>query len=258
MIPLSVVIITKNAERHLARVLAAVAWCDDIVVVDSGSADQTLAIAQAQAVRVVHQEWLGFGAQKRAAVAVAKHDWILSLDADEILPANGEAIIRSLDLSDAQRCWRLPRITWVGNRACRHGIFANDAPIRLFNRTTTNFTVVAVHESVLPTRQVLTLPVALDHHSFADCAELFERMARYSRPKAHRIRGTGRRHGAIILAARAGWAFAKTYVFKGGFRDGAPGLCACLSAAADAVVGHADAVVGSPASPSGHISDRRS
>ena len=240
MIPISVVIITKNAERHLERVLAAVAWCDEVIVLDSGSTDRTLTIAQTHDARVAHQTWLGFGAQKRAAVALARYDWILSLDADEILPATAEAAVRGLDLSDSERCWRIPRITWVGKRACRYGIFAHDAPIRLFNRTATNFTAVAVHEAVTPTRVVLTLPCALDHHSFADCGELFERMARYSRPKAERLRAQQRGHGAAVLLARAGWAFLKTYVLKRGFRDGAPGLCACLSAAADAVVGHAD------------------
>ena len=241
MTRISAVLITKDAERHLAQVLAALAWCDEIIVLDSGSTDQTCAIASAAGAQVAHQAWLGFGAQKQAAIANARNDWILAIDADEILPASGAREIQALDLGDAQRCWRLPRTTWVGKRACRYGIFAGDAPIRLFNRTVTNFTPVAVHEAVTPTAHVLTLATALDHHSFADCAELFERMARYARPKAASLRGRGIRSGSLLLLARAGWAFVRAYLLKGGFRDGVPGLCASLSAAADAVVGRADA-----------------
>jgi glycosyltransferase involved in cell wall biosynthesis len=81
--PLSVVLITKNAAAQLEKTLASVQWADEIVVVDSGSTDETVAIASAYKAKVIHQDWLGFGPQKQFAVQAASHDWVLCLDADE-------------------------------------------------------------------------------------------------------------------------------------------------------------------------------
>ena len=154
---ISAVVIVKDGERHLAAVLAALRGCAEIVVLDSGSTDRTVEIARAAGARVEHQAFLGYGAQKNRAVALASHDWILSLDADEILDATGQAALAGLDLSDPRRCWRVRRRTFVGARELRHG-HLNDAPVRLFNRTATRFSESIVHESVAPAGPVAVLP----------------------------------------------------------------------------------------------------
>jgi glycosyltransferase involved in cell wall biosynthesis len=230
---ISAVIIVKDGERRLAEVLAALAGCAEIVVLDSGSTDRTLDIARAAGARVHQQAWLGFGPQKNRAVELAAHDWILSLDADEVLDAPAQAGLARLDLSDPTRAWRLRRRTCVGARELRHG-HLNDAPIRLFNRTATRFTEAAVHESVPPRGPVATLPGAAMHYAFRDAADLVARGAAYARPKAERYRIDGRRASAPLLLARAASAFARSYVLKSGWLDGRLGVVSALSAALNA------------------------
>lgn len=225
-------IIVKDGERHLAEVLAALHGCAEVLVLDSGSRDRTLEIARAAGARVEHQDWLGYGPQKNRAADLARHDWILSIDADEILDAEAQAALAGLDLADPSRCWRLRRRTFVGARELRHG-HLNDAPVRLFNRTATRFSEVPIHESVPPRGPVATLPGALLHRSFRDAADLMARSAAYTRLKAEQYRAKGRRASAPGLLLRAGAAFAKSYLLKAGFLDGRLGMIAALSAAVD-------------------------
>lgn len=230
---ISAVIIVKDGERHLAEVLAALRGCAEVLVLDSGSADRTVEIARAAGARLEYQAFLGYGAQKNHAIALARHDWILSLDADEVLDAAGQAALVRLDLADASRCWRLRRRTFVGQRELRHG-HLNDAPVRLFNRTITRFSDSRVHESVPARGPVATLDGALAHYAFRDAADLVQRGAGYARLKAALYREQGRRAAAPALLGRAAAAFAKSYLLKAGFLDGGLGVVSALSAALNA------------------------
>jgi glycosyltransferase involved in cell wall biosynthesis len=231
---ISAVLITKNAERHLAEVLAALRGCAEIVIVDSGSHDRTQAIAEAAGARWHHQDWLGFGPQKNHAIALARHDWILALDADEVLDATAQAALADLDLADPARAWRLRRRTFVGGRELRWG-HLNDAPVRLFNRTRTRWSDAPVHESVTPAGPCAHLPGSIRHHAFADAADLFVRGGGYARAKAAVYRARGRRATAPLLLARAAAAFTRSYVLRLGALDGGLGVVSALSAAANAV-----------------------
>lgn len=230
---ISAVVIVKNGERHLAGVLAALAGCAEVVVLDSGSTDRSLAIARAAGARVEHQDFLGYGAQKNRAVALARHDWILSVDADEVLDAAAQAALAALDLGDPSRCWRLRRRTFIGASELRHG-HLNDAPVRLFNRSVTRFGESIVHESVEPRGPVSTLAGSLAHYAFVDAADLVGRGAAYARLKATGYREQGRSASAPGLLVRAAAAFTKSYVLKAGFLDGRLGVVSALSAAIDA------------------------
>lgn len=232
-IPISAVIIVKDGELHLARVLAALAPCAEILVLDSGSGDGTEAIARSAGARFERQPFLGFGPQKNKAVELAKHDWILSVDADEVLDDAARLALPNLDLADPQRAWRIRRRTFVGRRELRHG-HLNDAPVRLFNRTATRFNDVPVHESVAPPERVEILPGGLLHYSFRDAAELVARGAGYTRTKAAEYLAKGRRASAPWILARAAGAFAKSYLLKRGFLDGRLGVIVALSAALSA------------------------
>jgi len=233
---ISVVIIVKDGERHLAEVLASVRGFAEILVLDSGSTDRTLEIARAAGARIESQPFLGYGAQKNRAVALAKYDWILSLDADEVLDPTARAAVAALDLSDPSRCWRLRRRTFVGAYKLRHG-HLNDAPIRLFNRSVTRFSESLVHESVLPSgdRSPDILDGSILHYSFRDAADLVQRGAAYARLKAALYREQRRSVSAPILVLRAAAAFLKSYVLKAGFLDGRLGVVSAMSAAVDAV-----------------------
>lgn len=236
---ISAVIIVKNGERHLAEVLASLRGCAEIVVLDCGSTDQTVAIARAAGARVEHQDWLGYGAQKNRAITLATHDWILSVDADEVLDGAGQAALAQIDCDDTTRCWRIRRRTFIGKRELRHG-HLNDAPVRLFHRQVTRFSESVVHESVEPRGPVAVLAGSLAHYAFTDAADLVERGAGYARLKAARYREQGRSAGASVLVLRAMIAFTRSYVLKVGFLDGRLGVVSALSAALNATTAMAE------------------
>ena len=112
-LPISCVVITRDAADRLADTLESAAACAERLVVDSGSTDATVAIARDLGARVEHQPFLGFGPQKRRAVELATHDWILSLDADEALDDEAVRGLSTLDLSDPARCWAWRRRCWA-------------------------------------------------------------------------------------------------------------------------------------------------
>ena len=133
-LPISAVIITRDAAQGIAATLASISFCAERLVLDSGSTDATVEIARASGARVEAQPFLGYGPQKRRAVELAAHDWILSLDADEVLDDEAAAAIARLDLRDPRRCWSLRRRTFIGRREGRHGPWGGEQVLRLFNR----------------------------------------------------------------------------------------------------------------------------
>ena len=235
--PVSAVLIVLNGERLLDRVLSALSFCSEILILDSGSTDHTLEIAGRHRVRVEHQAFLGYGAQKCRAVELAKHDWVLVIDDDEVLDYEAAFAIQSLDYSDPTRAWRIRRRNYVGEREIRFGQWSPDYTLRLFNRATAQFNLHAVHESVETAGEVLTLPGALHHYSYTDLADVMTRAAIYSRAKATRYRFEGRRTWPGQLLLRALWGFVRSYILKLGFRDGTAGLVVALSVAVDSVLG---------------------
>ena len=111
---LTVTVITRNESAHIAAALQSVAWADEILVVDSGSTDGTVAIARQHATRVEVRDWPGYGAQKNYAAELASHDWILSLDADECLtPSLVQEIRGILGSAPPHFAYRTPRVTWL-------------------------------------------------------------------------------------------------------------------------------------------------
>lgn len=241
---ISAVLITLNAEAHLDRVLTALQGCAEIVILDSGSTDGTRAIAERHGARFEVHPFDGYGPQKRRAVALARHDWVLSIDADEVLAAD----LSSVDLTDPTRCYRVRRRNHIGTQEIRHGHWNPDWCVRLFNRTVHTFSDDAVHESVRPTGAVGTLPGSLLHYGYADLGEIMR--MKYHRLKAERYRREGRQVGGPLLAARALAAFTRSYVLKSGWRDGPAGVCVALSAAVNATFGLAMAQEGrAPARP---------
>ena len=237
-IPVSVVLITLDAQRRLEDVLRPLSVFDEIVILDSGSTDRTREIAEDFGVAWHEHSFDGYGPQKRRAVALARHDWILSVDADEVVtPETVEAIAaRDWPSENPRACWAIRRRPFVGDREIRHGHWVPDPVVRLFNRRVHNFSPAPVHESVHPTGPVRTLPGALLHYSYDDPAALFR--TDYHRLKAAEYRRTGRRTpGAVNLSIRAGWAFFHSLVLKRGVLDGPVGVVIALSAAVNAVLG---------------------
>jgi glycosyltransferase involved in cell wall biosynthesis len=235
---ISVVMIVKNGERHLDRVLSAVGFCDEILVLDSGSTDRTLEICAMHKVRVEHQAFLGYGPQKRRAVELAKHDWVLVIDDDEVLDYEGATTIQVLDLTDPTRAWQIRRRNYIGARELRYSHWSPDYTVRLFNRTQAQFSDSLIHESIRTSGgPLLTLQGSLHHYSYSDFSDVFIRCATYARAKAAHYREQGRRASSVQLVFRAIWGFLNSYIIKQGFRDGIAGVVVALSLALTSVLG---------------------
>jgi glycosyltransferase involved in cell wall biosynthesis len=234
--PISAVIITRDAAAHLAEVLAAVEFCGERLVLDSGSTDDTIAIARAAGARVEHQPFLGYGPQKCRAVALAAHDWILAVDADEVLDDEARAAMATLALTDPQASYAVRRRTFIGRREVRHGAWGNDLVVRLFNRTTAGFRPLPVHEAVESGSPPRRLPGTILHYSYPDSAAVLARAVVYARLKAAVMRRKGQRAGAWSLPARAVAVFAGSYFLRGGWRDGAAGFVVALARVIDSTL----------------------
>ena len=167
---LSVVLITKNAEALLEKCLQSCAFADEIVVVDSGSTDRTLAIASAYKAKVIHQTWLGFGPQKQFAVQQASHDWVLCLDADEWLSEKLRHEISNLLHNPALGAYRFARSNKFMGRFLKFGEGYPDYSLRLFDRRQARWSDDVVHEYVIANGEVGTLAGDLMHESGEDIA----------------------------------------------------------------------------------------
>jgi glycosyltransferase involved in cell wall biosynthesis len=236
-IPVSAVLITRDAEAHLDRVLAALTLCDEVVVLDSGSTDRTRDIARSRGCRWHQHPFSSFGEQKQRAVALARHHWVVSVDADEVLDDEATAGLAGIDwgATDLVACWRIRRRTFIGDREIRYGHWSTERPVRVFNRLVTGFTPAIVHESVPPTSDVRDLSGSLLHYSYADLSEVIH--LDYHRLKAIRYRVQHRRAGAALLAVRAAWAAMHSYVVRRGCLEGGAGVVIALAAAVNATMG---------------------
>ncbi len=245
-IRVSAVLITRDAERHLERVLEPLAVCAEIVVLDSGSVDRTREIASAHEARWHEHPFDGYGPQKRRAVALARNHWVLSIDGDEVLDRRGVEALRTIDWDgeDPQTCWEIRRRPFIGDREIRHGDWAPDFVVRVFNRQYHGFSGALVHESVTPTGSVRRLAGSLLHFTSVDLAGIFR--GDYYRLKAEMYRRQGRRAGGVVLAGRAVGVFLRGYLLRRGFLDGTAGLVVALAGAVNSTVGLAIASERSP------------
>lgn len=233
---ISAVIIVKNGAAYLEQVITPLRQCcAEILVLDSGSTDETCAIAKRCEARVEQQDFLGYGPQKRHAVSLAKNDWILSIDADEIIDAECVEYIRTLKLDNKREVFQIRRRNFIGDKEIRFGVWSPDWCLRLFNRQTTNFNEAMIHESVVSTGQVHKISGSIIHYSYRSPVDVFYRMSNYTRLKMNKYQQEGRRASAVVIAARAFWGFVRSYLFKQGYRDGALGIVVALSVAIDNV-----------------------
>jgi glycosyltransferase involved in cell wall biosynthesis len=223
-------LITLNEERDLPRCLKSVgALADEIIVVDSGSNDRTPQIAQEFGARVIAQDWLGYVSQKNFALSQAMYPWVLSLDADEeISPELAGAIARvkadpAADTPEAPNGYRFSRMVFYRGRWIRHGDWYPDRLVRLFRRAEARFAGGRVHEKLeLPGRHPI-LPGHLHHFTYDHEMDRAERCARYAALWAESAHEQGREAQAWSGPLHAAVRFARGYVLKGGFLDGAIG-----------------------------------
>lgn len=222
--PLSAVIITRNAASQLDDCLRSVRFADEIVVVDSGSGDGTVELARRGGARVLQKEWLGFGPQKQYAVGAAANDWVLCVDADErVSDALREEILAELK-APRGFVYAMPRCNRFLGRWLRHGEGYPDWSARLFHRAHARWSDDPVHESVVTDAPVLRLAGDLLHESAETLEKYLDKQNRYTSLQAESLRAAGRRANALHLLLSPLLRFFKYYVLRLGFLDGVPGL----------------------------------
>ncbi|MCE1236347.1 MAG: glycosyltransferase family 2 protein [Hyphomicrobiales bacterium] len=229
---LSAILITKNEAADLPECLASLRFCDEIVVVDSGSTDATVEIAKAAgAVVRVSEDWPGFGPQKQRALDLATGDFVLSIDADERIPEDLAEEIRAAIANGAAAGWRIDRLSSFLGKFLRHGGWSPDRILRLARRDAARFTADRVHERLEVAGPVADLSARMIHHSYRSIDEVLDKGRRYALASAAERRGRGKRGGLLAAILRAKWAFVRHYVLKAGFLDGAHGFVAALAKA---------------------------
>lgn len=224
MTGLTVTVITRNEAVNIAAALESVSWADEIVVVDSESTDDTVAIARRYTDKVIVRPWPGYVAQKNFAAGEARHDWILSLDADERISAPLAAEIRGLAGSAEPAGYRVPRVTFHLGRWLRSTDWYPDHQLRLYDRRRARWAGRLVHESVRADGPVGILTGEILHYAYRDVAHHLQTMDRYTTLAARQMHEDGRRAGWGHIALHPLFAFIRNYVLRGGFRDGTPGL----------------------------------
>ena len=223
-IPLSVVIIAKNAATQIAACIDSVAFADEILVVDSGSGDETRAIADVRGCRVIEKEWLGFGRQKQFAVSEARHEWVLCLDVDERVTPRLQDSIRAALHTQTHKAWRMPRRNRFLGRWLKHGEGYPDWSLRLFHRQFASWSNDPVHEAVITTVDVGTMAGDLLHDSAEDVKTYLDKQNRYSSLHAEALFQQGVRAGYFKLFLSPLARFIKFYFIRLGFLDGGPGF----------------------------------
>ncbi len=221
----SVTVITRNEAANLAAALESVTWADEIVVVDSGSTDDTASIARRFTSRVIVRPWPGYVAQKNFAASQASHDWILSLDADERVSMPLADELQELLAGDPELAgYQVPRVTFHLGRWLRSTDWYPDRQLRLYDRRRARWTGRLVHESVSADGKTGELRGELLHYAYRDLSHHLQTIDRYTTLAARQMHEDGRRAGWLDVLIRPRLAFFRNYVLRGGFRDGMPGL----------------------------------
>lgn len=227
---LSVAIVTLNEAANLPRTLASVRFADEVVIVDSGSTDTTVEIAENAGARLIEEPWKGFARQKNLAITRTTGDWVLSLDADEeVSSALAQEIEALLTGSSAFSAYRMPRLNHFLGRPLRHGGYWPDPKLRLFRRGVARFEDRPVHETMHAECTVGELKGHLIHHSYPTLDEYIEHMNRYSSASAKMLVQAGRASHSLPTFlwnafANPAATFVYNYIFRLGLLDGREGL----------------------------------
>lgn len=232
---ISVVIITKNEERNILRCLNSVQdVADEIVVVDSGSTDDTAAICEQFGVKFVHQDWLGYSEQKNFANSLATNDWILSIDADEEL---SDELKQSIFKYKNQHMphdivFSMNRLTNYCGHWIRHCGWYPDRKIRIWNRTVGQWQG-EIHETLEFSTKVRekVLKGDLLHYSFETAQDYENQQFKFAKMRGQHYFMKGKKHASFYMIVSPIFSFIQHYFFQLGFLDGADGWHICLTTA---------------------------
>ena len=226
---LAVALIVKNEAENLAACLASVAdWVDEIVVLDSGSTDATVSIAESLNARVfINADWPGFGKQRQLAQSYVQADWVLWLDADErVTPELRDEILAVLQNPPADTVFAMPRLSWAFGRFIRHSGWYPDYVLRLYPTQLTQYDDSLVHEKVLlpPNSKIQTLKTNLLHYTYRDMPQYLAKMSQYSNLWAEQKSREGKSSSIGQAITHGIGCFLRMYIIRRGLLDGVQGF----------------------------------
>jgi glycosyltransferase involved in cell wall biosynthesis len=226
---LSAIVITLNEAHNIAGCLDSVAFCNERIVVDGGSSDETVPIAQRSGARVTSHPFEGFGAQKGFALSLATGDWVLSIDADErVSPELARDILRAIDAGTAD-CYEMPRSSTFCGRVISRSGWSPDYVLRLFRRGRASFSADLVHERVICKGAVARLNAPLMHDPVRRLEDALSRMDRYSTAGAEQLVAAGKRVTFASGILHGLWTFVRLYLLRAGFLDGREGFLLAIA-----------------------------
>lgn len=231
---ISVVIICKNGSPRLAETILSVQGIgNEILLYDSGSTDDSVQIAEMFGVTVKQGSWEGYGRNRYKAAQLAKNDWILMLDTDEVLDDELKASIMKIDLADESMVYNFWYKNFYGNKYMRFGEWGNDSHIRMANRKTVRIDQEIVHEKLFLQQglSIRTLKGYLLHYTVQDSTDYARKVMDYAMLSATKYQQQGRHSSFIKIYCSPLFSFLQYYFFKLGFLDGWKGfVCATMTA----------------------------
>jgi glycosyltransferase involved in cell wall biosynthesis len=225
---ISAIIITKNEEASIKACLESISWVDEIIVVDSGSTDNTVKLSKSYGAKVYLRNWKGFGAQKNRALNLATKKWVLSIDADERVTKELRNYILSLNDHD-HYAYSIKRKSSYCGTWLNYGGWGSDYVVRLFRKNAAKFSNELVHEAVITKDPVRKIHHHLLHFTYHNYEEVIKKINAYSSASALSLYSKKVKSSLFKTFLHSWWAFLKTYFFKCGFLDGKTGLLLAIS-----------------------------
>ncbi len=228
---LSVAIITKNDEKNIGRCLESVSWADEIVIVDSGSEDNTLKICDLFDCKIFRTSWLGLGRTKKLAVDIAQNHWVFSIDANEEVTENLKQRILTILENPKVDGYAIKRESFYLNQKIKHCGWNNDYPVRLFNKLKANFNEKIVDEFVVLSGEKEQIEEVLLHFSFSSISSHIEKINTYSKLYAISLFNDKKKTSLTDAIIRSLLEFMNIYFLKSGFLDGKKGVLLSINSA---------------------------
>lgn len=220
---LSAVLIVKNEKANIGKCLDSLGFADEIIVLDTGSTDDTAEIAASKKAKVFYlDKWHGFGKAKGLAVSLATNDWIFSIDADEIVSLELADRIKSVLAEPKFDLYRIKRKSFYLGKMINHSGWQNDYPKRLFNRTVANFNEKEVHESVVGDCPIGSIEEPIYHYTYPTISSHLQKIDLYTEIAANSAKS--RNVSFFRIFGGAFLKFIKMYFFNLGILDGREGL----------------------------------